>query len=251
MKTLAVYGVKGGSGSTTLVAELALLWRQQGRTVLAIDLCQQNLLRLHFAMDPAEPDGWCARLLAGEDWTEAVWRCGERLLFVPYGKTSAWAVTGELDDPDWLGRQLSMLALPADALVLLDLPAGAVRARRQGLNAADSVLVTMPADSASCALLDAMADELIECGIVPQNVRFALNQFDPTRRIDRDVELLLRKRLGARLAPLPVQRDASVREAFAARQPLALYAPESQAADDLRQLQLWLSVQLAEMRPAR
>ena len=245
MKTLAVYGIKGGSGATTLAAALAMLWRQQ-EPVLAIDLCQQNLLRLHFGLDPSETDGWCPRLLAGEDWTEAAWQAGERLHLVPYGRASAWARCPQLDRDDWLASELAALALPRWTRVVLDLPGGAVRARQQGLNAASHVLVVLPADAASCALLDSLEDELAGCGVDPLKTLFVLGQFDASRRLDRDVEILLRRRLGARLAPLPVQRDASVREAFASRQSLFAYAPESQAADDLRQLAVWLSVQMQE-----
>lgn len=245
MSTLAVYGIKGGSGATTIVAALGLLWRQQ-RPVLAIDLCQQNLLRLHFGIAADERDGWCPRLLAGEDWTQAAWQAGERLHMVPYGRASAWARCPQLDRADWLETELSALALPHGTRTLLDLPGGAVRARRQGLGAASHVLVVLPADAASCALLDNLEDELVDSGIDVLNTFYVLGQFDPVRRLDRDVEILLRKRLGARLAPLPIQRDASVREAFAVRQTLFAYAPECQAADDLRQLAVWLSVQMEE-----
>lgn len=250
MQTLAVYGIKGGSGASSLVAALAFLRQQQHRSVLAIDLCQQNLLRLHFGMRWKETDGWCARLLAGEDWGLAAWQQGEHLKLVPYGKTSAWARCAVLDNPAWLRSELASLALPHDTLTLLDLPCGAVRARQQGLTAASHVLVVLPADSASCALLDDVEAELQSCGISPQQTLYALNLFDPLRQLDLDVELVLRKRLGARLAPLPVQRDACVREAFAAQRSLFSYAPASQAADDCRQLSVWLSVQLENREPA-
>jgi cellulose synthase operon protein YhjQ len=246
MNILAIYGIKGGSGATSMVAALSLLWRQQ-KPVLAIDLCQQNLLRLHFGLAPDEHDGWCSRLLAGEDWTQAAWQAGERLHLVPYGRASAWARCPQLDRSDWLKSELSALALPHSTQVLLDLPDGAVRARRQGLNAASHVLVVLPADAATCVLLDQLEEELADCGVDPRHTYFVLGQFDPVRRLDRDVEVLLRKRLGERLAPLPVQRDASVREALASRQSLFAYAPECQAADDLRQLAVWLSVRMPEV----
>lgn len=247
MTTLAICGVKGGCGATALTAALA--WRREelGRPVLAMDLCEQNLLRLHFGMPWRETDGWRARQLAGDDWTAAAWRAGDNLTLVPHGLADE---AGAALPANWLRDELACLDRPEREPVLLDTPSASSTGRELALAAASHVLAVLPAEPASCALVDSLREELDRRGIPDRRVWFALNQFDPARRLDRDVELLLRKRLGDRLAPLPVMRDEAMREAFAAGRPLAVYAPESQAADDIRQLALWLTVRLQDGKEA-
>ncbi|MEN2425092.1 cellulose biosynthesis protein BcsQ [Chromobacterium vaccinii] len=244
MAILAVCGVKGGCGATTVAASLALLWQRQQRPVLAMDLCRQNMLRLHFGMAREESDGWRGRLDAGADWMRAAWEVGNHhLMLVPHGRVGL--DSGQAGPEDhWLREELALLEKRAGQRTVLDLPAIGVAERRQGLNAASHALVALSAEPAVCALLEMTEAELAASGLGPERVLFVINQFNPLRRLDNDAEAMLREALGARLAPLPIHRDEAVREAFASQQPLFDYAPESQAADDLRQLAAWLSVRL-------
>jgi len=227
---------------------LAGAWSRHGKAVLALDLCRQNLLRLHFGLDWHERDGWYARLAAGQDWTAAAWRTSERLGFVPHGQLAReWAgaldVLDALDDPHWLADELASLALQGDCRVLLDTPLHG-RERAQALTAANHVLVVLPPEPLSCGLIEEFEAELLSYGIRPDRLLYVLNRFDPVRQLDRDVELLLREMLAERLAPLPVHRDEAVREALAMRQQLADYAPQSQVCDDFLQLATWLSIRI-------
>ncbi|OHX10439.1 cellulose biosynthesis protein BcsQ [Chromobacterium sphagni] len=245
MAILAVCGVKGGCGATTVAASLALLWQRQQRPVLAMDLCRQNLLRLHFGMAWDEGDGWRSRLDAGADWMRAAWEVGDHhLTLVPHGRVEVDVDQGEPQGDDWLRDELALLEKQAGQRTVLDLPARGVAERQQGLNAANHALVMLSAEPASCALLEMAEAELLASGLPSERILFAINHFNPLRQLDGDVELMLRKTLGPRLAPLPIHRDEAVREAFAKQRPLFDYAPESQAADDLRQLATWLSVRL-------
>ncbi|WP_434635045.1 cellulose biosynthesis protein BcsQ [Chromobacterium sp. CV08] len=244
MAILAVCGVKGGCGATTVAASLALLWQRQQRPVLAMDLCRQNLLRLHFGMAWDEDDGWRGRLDAGADWMRAAWEVGDHhLTLVPHGRVGVDAGRGAPKD-GWLRDELALLETRDGQRTVLDLPASGVAERKQGLNAASHALVILSAEPASCALLEMTEDELVAGGLPPERILYAINHFNPLRKLDGDVELMLRKTLGPRLAPLPIHRDEAVREAFAQQQPLFDYAPDSQGADDLRQLATWLSVRL-------
>jgi len=243
LSILAVTGVKGGAGCTAVVAGLAGAWSRQKKAVLALDLCRQNLLRLHFGMDWHERDGWHARLVAGRDWSGAAWRTPDGLGFVPHGSLRDGTVAAVLNDPHWLADELAGLALPSDCRLLLDTPLSG-RERDQALVAASQVLVVLPPEPLSCGLVEPVEAELSTHGVGPEKLLYVLNRFDPTRQLDRDVELLLREMLGARLAPLPVHRDEAVREALAMQQQLVDYAPHSQACDDFNQLATWLSIRL-------
>ncbi|TCP10625.1 cellulose synthase operon protein YhjQ [Crenobacter luteus] len=213
--------------------------------MLALDLCRRNLLRLHFGQDWSERDGWFGRLAAGDDWSEAAWRTPGGILFVPHGASAPDEVPAALYDARWLAGELERLALPAACRLLLDTPGVPGPARSQAMAAADRVLVVLAPEPVSCGLLRPLEVELRRHGIGPDRLLFVLNGFDPSRQLDRDVELLLRETLAERLAPLPVCRDEAVREALAMQQLLPDYAPYSQAVDDFLQLAAWLAVRLA------
>ncbi|MDN0073295.1 cellulose biosynthesis protein BcsQ [Crenobacter sp. SG2303] len=243
MSILSVTGAKGGVGCTAVVAGLAGAWSRQKKAVLAFDLCRQNLLRLHFGLDWHERDGWHARLVAGRDWSGAAWRTPDGLSFVPHGSLRDGAAAEVLNNPHWLAAELASLALPSDCRLLLDTPQ-AGRERAQALAAATHVLVVLPPEPLSCGLIEPLEAELSAHGVAQEKLLYVLNRFDPTRQLDRDVELLLREMLATRLAPLPVHRDEAVREALAMQQQLADYAAHSQACDDFNQLATWLSIRL-------
>ena len=58
MNLVALQGIRGGVGTTSLVAGLALAAREQGARVLAVDLCHDNLLGIHLGLSHDDPRGW-------------------------------------------------------------------------------------------------------------------------------------------------------------------------------------------------
>ncbi|POZ62890.1 cellulose biosynthesis protein BcsQ [Chromobacterium alticapitis] len=247
MTILSVCGVKGGCGASAITAALAWHRQEQSKSTLAIDLCPHNLLRLHFGVPWSDEAGWHASLLAGRDWTQAAWRIGgEALMLMPHGDLPRGTPHAPGLRADWLRRELAALDRPADDMTLLDTPLTEGMGRELAFAACSHVLAVLPPDPISNALAAKLEAELLERGMDRGRILFLINQFDPARRLDRDVELLLRLMLGSRLAPLPVMWDETMREALAAGLPVAAFAPDSQAVDDLRQLALWLSVRLSE-----
>ncbi|MDF0604982.1 cellulose biosynthesis protein BcsQ [Neisseriaceae bacterium TC5R-5] len=247
MAILAITGIKGGCGASTVTAGLAFAWAQQHRSILAMDLCRRNLLRLHLGLPWQEQDGWYLRLLKGEDWTQAAWQLAERLDFVPYGEV-AFATPAALLDAEWLQRELARLQRPPDDKVLLDTPSEDGPLRRLALHSATHVLVVLPPDAMAYGLLSALAEELQSSGVPATRTFFLLNRVELTQQLDRDIELLFRSKLAEQMTPLPLMRDEALREAVAKGQPVAMYAPGSQAADDLRQLAMWLAIRLEPVR---
>ncbi|QEL55080.1 cellulose biosynthesis protein BcsQ [Chromobacterium paludis] len=246
MTILSVCGVKGGCGASAIAAALAWHRQEQAKSTLIMDLCPQNLLRLHFGVPWSEEAGWHASLLEGQDWAQTAWRVGNGLMLVPHGNLPRGVVQAAGLRADWLRQELARLDRPADDLVLLDTPLDPGMCRELALSACSHVLAVLPPDPISNALAARLEAEWLERGKARQRILFLINQFDPARRLDRDVEQLLRLMLGNRLSPLPVMWDETMREALAAGLPVAAYAPDSQAVDDLRQLSLWLAVRLAD-----
>ncbi len=58
MTVLALQGVRGGVGTTSLTAALGWALHQLGESVLVIDASPDNLLRLSFNIDFDHADGW-------------------------------------------------------------------------------------------------------------------------------------------------------------------------------------------------
>ena len=58
MPVIALQGLRGGMGTTSVTAALAWALQQLGESVLAIDFTPDNLLRLHFNTPFELARGW-------------------------------------------------------------------------------------------------------------------------------------------------------------------------------------------------
>ncbi|MGL5564712.1 MAG: cellulose synthase operon protein YhjQ/BcsQ, partial [Plesiomonas sp.] len=72
MITVALQGIRGGVGTTSIVAGLALAARRQGARVLAVDLCPDNQLPLHFGRPHDEVCGWGLLADPTNNWRSAI-----------------------------------------------------------------------------------------------------------------------------------------------------------------------------------
>lgn len=61
MPVIALQGLRGGMGTTSVTAALAWALQQLGESVLAIDFTPDNLLRLHFNTPFELTRGWAAQ----------------------------------------------------------------------------------------------------------------------------------------------------------------------------------------------
>ncbi len=73
MPVIALQGLRGGMGTTSVTAALAWALQQLGESVLAIDFTPDNLLRLHFNTPFELARGWARAERDGGRWQEA--RC--------------------------------------------------------------------------------------------------------------------------------------------------------------------------------
>lgn len=85
MTVLALQGVRGGVGTTSLTAALGWALHQLGESVLVIDASPDNLLRLSFNIDFDHADGWARALLDDKPWQSTAWRYAPGLDVLPYG----------------------------------------------------------------------------------------------------------------------------------------------------------------------
>lgn len=230
--SLTLRGLRGGVGVSSLVAAIGHALQSLGERVLLVDMCPENLLRLHFNLPLGEGDGWARASLDGRPWNEAAWRLGNHLYLLPYGRLDAHEqVRLELHldsrEPELWARRQASLAGQFD-WILFDLPQRLPGHCRIG--PCDLAIGLLEADPACHALLQQSA---VECGLL------LVNRFDPLSQLQRDLLLIWQQRLGARLLPQAMHRDTAMAEALAHKQPVGHYAPASVAAQDALNLASW------------
>lgn len=231
MTSLGLRGLRGGAGSTSLLAALGYALHTLEQRVLLVDMCPHNLLRLHFNLAVRETCGWARAMLDGHDWRTQFWDIAPKLSLLPYGqlvRADQFVVEQELRlQPELWARRLNVLAEHFD-WILFDLP--------QRWLGCDNVV--------SCHLQIQVVEADAACNVLLQQQEeradyLLLNRFDPASQIQRDLMLVWRQHYDARLLPVTVHSDEAMREALACKQPVGRYAPGSLVAQDVLSLAIW------------
>ncbi|WON77080.1 cellulose biosynthesis protein BcsQ [Serratia sp. UGAL515B_01] len=242
MPVIALQGLRGGIGVTSLTAALAWALQQLGESVLAIDLSPDNLLRLHFNMPFELNRGWARADLDGAKWQQGAMRYGKKLDFLPFGRLSL-AEQRQISQQDLNspGRWQEFLALLCDSgqyrWILLDIPAGNTVLIEQQLALADGVFLLLSPDASCHARLHQQP--------TPVGCRFLINQFSSSSMLQQDLHQLWLQTLNGVL-PFVIHRDEALVEALAIKQPVGEYNPESLAADEILTLANWCLLNLSE-----
>ena len=242
VQILALISTRGGAGRSFVAASLADVWRRRGQPVLLVDLDAHNGLALELGAAQRPRAGLVVHHLAAQVWADSAQTNSDGISFVPCGEIDAIAYSKFEQDllahPQWLRQQLDRLALPSETLVLVDTPRLPSIAAEHAARVADRVLGVLTPDASSYAQLDRLQ------ALCPEKTRYVINQFEPARPLQRDLRVLLRDELSARLAPFTLHRDASVADAQARNVALLDDAPHSQIAEDVQLLASWLSAGL-------
>ncbi|WP_261950770.1 cellulose synthase operon protein YhjQ/BcsQ [Aeromonas caviae] len=85
MKVIALQGIRGGVGTTAIVAGLAQAAHEQGARVLAVDLCPDNQLGIHLGLPHDDPGGWSRLTQPAREWRGALHRREEGLDLLSHG----------------------------------------------------------------------------------------------------------------------------------------------------------------------
>lgn len=171
MAILGLQGVRGGVGTTSVTAALAWSLQLLGESVLVIDACADNLLRMSFNVDFTREEGWARALLDDKDWRDAGMRYTSQLDLLPFGQLT----TTERENEAAYQRLFSQFTLALQSLkekghyrwILLDLPHGAGTLTRQLIAQCDHVLSIVNVD-ANCHI------RLHQQGL-PQNAHILIN----------------------------------------------------------------------------
>jgi cellulose synthase operon protein YhjQ len=250
MPSVAIVSPCGGTGRSTLAASLATLAARSGVWGLAVECDPQNLLALHFGAEQAPLEGMASRAARGQVWNTAALAASDGTLVLPFGAMEPPALVDWerrlVAEPDWMAARLDTLARPVDGWTFIDTPRWPSVLARQAVRAADAALLVLRADGACAAMLEptlAMLDDYLVLTVV--------NAFEPGHGLQSDVMAALHDRLGARLSPHPVHRDAAIPEAFARRMSPEDYSAHAQVVHDLHGLFRWIQRQCRTMKEPR
>jgi cellulose synthase operon protein YhjQ len=254
---IAIAGLKGGVGRTTVVANLAAAIAESGRGVLAIDVDPQDALAGHFAT-AVSAGGLGGTQSRGEKHHEAgAPGDAEIISFGAMGGESLLALEAKLaSDSQWLRRWLGSVIPPGVEIVLLDTPAHKSAFLTRALEVADLVLAVITPDPAAYATLPAFEALVLKTRAGAGSdlgVNYVVNQFDAASSIGRDILSSLHWMFGERLAPVVIHRDEAVPEALGRNRKLVGDAPHSRALADIGELAEWIlglsDEKLPERRP--
>ena len=239
MPVIALQGLRGGMGTTSVTAALARALQQLGESVLAIDFTPDNLLRLHFNTPFELARGWARAERDGGRWQEGALRYCENLDFLPFGRLNA-AERLEVQrqcqqQPErWRDNVRQLIAGDPQRWILLDVPVGDGVLAQQALQLADSVFVLLNPD-ANCRTAPS-AD-------AAERLPFLVNHYSSASQLQQDLHQLWLQTLSG-LLPVVIHRDEALAEALAVKQPLGEYRPESLAADEVLTLANWCLINL-------
>ncbi|MGL4600174.1 MAG: cellulose synthase operon protein YhjQ/BcsQ [Plesiomonas sp.] len=173
MPVIAIQGIRGGCGATTVAAGLAAALQNLNYPVLLWDLSPNNLLGQHLGLPFSEPTGWANALVQDQPWHHAAFtteHAGIQLL--PFGLIDNIQALSSLPT-NWLAKSLSRLDLPNNSWVILDTPLHPYFLSQQAEQVADIWLQVTEADPACHALMQSrlppLQNTLKKACVTPEN----------------------------------------------------------------------------------
>ena len=242
MRCIAFVSPLGGTGQTTLLANLAHLWGASQHGVV-LELSAQNVLGQHLGLPEPAASGWVGLAAADRWWGAAALENSQQVRFVPYGAEVASAALQQRwqDEPQWLQQQLAQLGGDDLGAVLLDAPAWPSPLAAQALRCADLVVVALEVAQRS---LWAQPQLLAMLAQAPQaRACMVATRFDPRRSAQQQALRGLRLQWQARLCNYVLHEDDNQSLALLANDCVTRCAPHAQSAHDLHGIAAWLTAQ--------
>jgi cellulose synthase operon protein YhjQ len=242
MPIIALSGIHGGTGTTSVVSALAWALYRSGESVLVIDFSPDNLLRMHFNMPHDHVRGWAKSEIDGEGWQQGAMEYCERLAFLPFGQTTreerAVLFARLLSSPGHWRHRLSQLRQSQRyRWILLDIPAEDNLLTRQLLLSAEHILMIINPD-ANCHVR-------LHQQPLPGGTHLVVNNYVLTSSLQHDIYQLWSQTL-AGLVPVMIHHDEAVAESLAAKQPVGEYRPDSTSAEEITTLANWCLIHCSE-----
>lgn len=236
MNHISIISLKGGTGRTTIAANLGRLMAERGRT-LVVDLDPQNALGLSLGMPVSESLGIATPDLDRDHLATYLRTNPTNVPYIPFGRPAASTLTALAAhlklDPGWLARRIETLIPPACEYVIYDTAAARGPFLNQAIAIAQLVIVVLEACPLSYALLPEI-EALLDEAKGGDKALFLLNRVDNRRPLTRDIREEFAAALGDSLIPTLIEDDEHAREATANRTTCIDRAPYSGFAESMR-----------------
>ncbi|MGK3129466.1 cellulose biosynthesis protein BcsQ [Pantoea sp. C8B4] len=239
MPVIALQGLRGGCGATSLSAALGWALNALQESVLVIDFSASNQLAAHFNLALNHTQGWVPALLEQQPWQQCAQRYQTGLDFLPFGALTPQQYLNLQNADEQLAAPL-LKALPAlkshYRWVIFDLPADLLPWQRSFAIHADRLLQVLSLD-ANCQL------RLHHPRFLPHTL-FLINQFNANSQLQQDLHQLWLRTL-KNLIPQVIHRDEALAEALMMKQPVGEYRPHALASEEINTLANWLILNVA------
>jgi len=223
-RRIAIFSPRGGSGVSTVVANLALALVEAGVETACVDLEGHGALRLHLGLLDSQDQSAGGRAPEAPD--------GLRLIESDGSRASEW------QDGALAGQT------PA-RVVLVDVPRTRPDLQAEILATTDAWLCVLPAD----AMAVAMAPQVRKQLAATRQAFVVINHVDPRFALRREAGLFLADIFAARLVG-SIRKDEAINEAQANLERLPIFSPHSAAWADFRRLAAAGREIAAGLRPA-
>ena len=239
MPVICISSPQGGSGKTTLAANLASAYAYRGNKVLLIDLNVQNALRHYFNLTLVGPHGFVPYIDNTDDWGQFILKVDTNLYLLPYGDVT-WKQHLDFqilihEKPDVFRKNISDITAKSGVVVIIDMPTSPQLALHEIQSLIDLQVTTLLADGIAPLLLEKIADRTF-----PGTPQDNHNQH---YEMSHDIEVYLKERMGD-LVLGEIHDDSSVPAALASQKTLRTYRPASSALFDIDSIEEKISTRL-------
>ena len=243
MPHIAFVSPLGGTGQTTLIANLATLLSGKGVPCLAVDLCTQNGLGIHLGLQQPSRIGWASACIQGQWWADDATVNSNGVTYLPFGEVSG----EELVDlhhlleqqPEWVPEQLQELEWDVGGVVLLDAPSWPSIQARQVLGYADMIIICLDASSRACHAQSLVKSMLAQTQS-SSTIGIVITDFDPRRQSQSNALQTLHQQWAEMLIPYTLHKDEGVPAAFAQSSCVSVCNPNAQSAHDMQGIANWI-----------
>lgn len=238
MRTVAIYGIKGGVGKTSAAVNLAALAASSGRRTLLWDLDPQGAAGYLLRVKPKVKGGSIALLTGGRELGDAVRSSSVEGLDVLPADVSIRAAEGVLEHAKKPERQLGRLLRTVRDdydLVVLDCPPGLSLLSENVFCAVDVLLVPLVPAPLSLRTYDQLVEFLAAADGPTPRVHPFFSMVDGRKRLHAEVRAELLRRTTAVLTGW-VPAASAVERMGLTRQPVVVSEPDSRPALAYRDL---------------
>jgi len=245
MNSVAVFSLKGGTGKTTLVSSLGWILAERGHHVLMIDIDPQGHLTQLFKEKPGKSQTKLYdSLIHGHPLSETILPTSHPNLFLVPATEDHFHLNTALFSTPWKEWKLKDALYAIDPfpyeLVLIDSGANLSLCTYVALFAARILIIPVLPDLLSYLSLKSLFAFLDKtCKYYNYSfdmIWILMNRINNHRPFDRENKKALERFYGRFLIPEMVREDLKFFEAAREQVPIAIYAPQSIAARDMRKV---------------